>query len=267
MKLQWLNEFSDIGSEISQQESIKLAKVNSSYMALSSHSPDYRKISDDQLSPNKRQHKKHLLRRASSVNSINNNLTKNSDVLNTIDKFDFSIFKVTKMLGRENTLNLVGWKILENLDLIDIINEEKLACFMDKIYLAYSRDVQYHNDLHGADVAQMAYRILTKGYLAEILNLTKLDLLSFVIAALCHDVGHDGFNNSFHSNAFTKRAIDSNDVSVQETYHAAETFRCLNHDCSNFLENMNKEEFRLFRKRVIGMILATDMAKHASDLA
>lgn len=30
---------------------------------------------------------------------------------------------------------------------------------------------------------------------------------------------------------------------------------------------MTKQEFKLFRKRVIGMILATDMAKHASDLA
>jgi hypothetical protein len=30
---------------------------------------------------------------------------------------------------------------------------------------------------------------------------------------------------------------------------------------------MTKEEFKLFRKRVIGCILATDMAKHASDLA
>ena len=30
---------------------------------------------------------------------------------------------------------------------------------------------------------------------------------------------------------------------------------------------MTKQEFKLFRKRVIGLILATDMAKHATDLA
>jgi hypothetical protein len=41
----------------------------------------------------------------------------------------------------------------------------------------------------------------------------------------------------------------------------------LKEDCSNFTEDLNKQEFKLFRKRVIGLILATDMAKHASDLA
>lgn len=30
---------------------------------------------------------------------------------------------------------------------------------------------------------------------------------------------------------------------------------------------MGKEEYKLFRKRVIGLILATDMAKHTADLS
>lgn len=113
----------------------------------------------------------------------------------------------------------------------------------------------------------MAYRLLTACNLASILRLNKLDLLSFIVAALCHDVGHDSFNNAYHINAGTKRAIDFNDVSVQESFHAAETFRILREDCSNFTEGLTKQEFKLFRKRVIGLILATDMAKHASDLA
>ena len=99
------------------------------------------------------------------------------------------------------------------------------------------------------------------------MNLNKLDTLSVIIAAVCHDLGHDGFNNSYHSNAITERAISSNDVSVQETYHASETFRILNDPIYNFADKFSKDEFKLFRKRVIGMILATDMAKHVSDLA
>lgn len=54
-----------------------------------------------------------------------------------------------------------------------------------------------------------------------------LDCLSFLTAAVCHDLGHDGYTNGFHVNAVTPRAIDSNDVSVQEHYHAAELFRIL----------------------------------------
>lgn len=57
------------------------------------------------------------------------------------------------MIGRESAMPLVSWSILESLDLIEIVNEEKLAIFLDNIYLSYNRDVQYHNDLHGADVA------------------------------------------------------------------------------------------------------------------
>ena len=37
-------------------------------------------------------------------------------------------------------------------------------------------------------------------------------------------------------------------------------------DC-NFAEGFSREEFILFRKRVVGIILATDMAKHAADLS
>jgi hypothetical protein len=35
----------------------------------------------------------------------------------------------------------------------------------------------------------------------------------------------------------------------------------------NFLSKLKTEEFKLVRKRVVGCILATDMAKHFADLA
>lgn len=50
--------------------------------------------------------------------------------------------------------------------------------------------------------------------LRGLLKMDKLDILSFLIAAVCHDLGHDGFTNSYHVNAITLRAINSNDVSV-----------------------------------------------------
>ena len=95
------------------------------------------------------------------------------------------------------------YKILENLDITGVIDQEKLACFLDRIYMKYSRSVQYHNDLHGIDITQMGYRMLTHGGLKNILKLNKLDLLCFITAGICHDVGHDGFNNAFHINALT----------------------------------------------------------------
>jgi len=34
----------------------------------------------------------------------------------------------------------------------------------------------------------------------------------------------------------------------------------------NFLEDVSKDDVKVFRKRVVGMILSTDMAKHMQDL-
>lgn len=108
---------------------------------------------------------------------------------------------------------------------------------------------------------------LTKGGLINLLELDKKDILSFLIAGLCHDLGHDGFTNGFHSNALTKRAIRHNDISVQESFHVAETFKIISNLETNFLERFSYEEFKVIRKRIIGCILATDMAKHGADLS
>jgi len=49
-------------------------------------------------------------------------------------------------------------------------------------------------------------------------------------------------------------------------YHSAELFRILHDNKSNFLITLKRDEFLFFRKRVIGLILATDMANHMSHL-
>jgi 3'5'-cyclic nucleotide phosphodiesterase len=76
------------------------------------------------------------------------------------------------------------------------------------------RDVHYHNDLHGIDVGHMAYLFLTEGRLTSLLALDHVDTISLLTAAICHDLGHDGFTNIYHVNALTDRAIRYNDVSV-----------------------------------------------------
>ena len=35
----------------------------------------------------------------------------------------------------------------------------------------------------------------------------------------------------------------------------------------NFLSNLQREQFTSFRKRVVGLIIGTDMARHAIELA
>jgi high affinity cGMP-specific 3',5'-cyclic phosphodiesterase 9 len=113
----------------------------------------------------------------------------------------------------------------------------------------------------------MANLFLTQGELTKVLELDHIDIMSFLTAAVCHDLGHDGFTNGYHCNACTTRAIRYNDVSVQENYHVAEAFTIIKRDGTNFLDQLTNDEFKVVRKRMIGCILATDMAKHASDLS
>lgn len=91
----------------------------------------------------------------------------------------------------------------------------------------YRRDVQYHNDLHGIDVAHMGHLLLTQGGLKELAELSSVDILSFLLAGICHDLDHDGYTNAYHVNTMSQRAINHNDVSVQESFHVAEAFKIL----------------------------------------
>lgn len=77
--------------------------------------------------------------------------------------------------------------------------------------MGYRRDVEYHNDIHGADVLQMMFVFLKQGNLLQLASLNGLDLLSILIGCVCHDFGHDGLNNAYHVNKISKRAIRYND--------------------------------------------------------
>ena len=101
----------------------------------------------------------------------------------------------------------------------------------------------------------------------EYAHFNNIDTLSLLVAALCHDVQHDGFNNRYH--VVTKSPINQmyGEQAVQENFHAAESFAILNQTDYNFLEDFSRDDFKTFRQRFTGIILATDMARHTSDLA
>lgn len=74
------------------------------------------------------------------------------------------------------------------------------------------------------------------------MELNDIDILSFLIAAICHDFKHDGFTNSYHVNARTRRAITYNDIAVQENFHVGQTFELLSDSAYCFTSVLSKEE-------------------------
>jgi len=74
--------------------------------------------------------------------------------------------------------------------------------------------------------------------------LTEIEIFSLLVGAMCHDVGHDGFNNVYHQKAFTERARAHNDQSIQENFHCALLFEAVTEfEDINIFEGLTKEQF------------------------
>jgi hypothetical protein len=89
-----------------------------------------------------------------------------------------------------------------------------------------------------------------------------LDILTFLISATVHDVGHPGFNNAFMVSINSKQALIYNDQSVLENYHCSLTFQILQKEKSNIIKNLSPTERNYFRKTLINNVLSTDLSKH-----
>lgn len=93
----------------------------------------------------------------------------------------------------------------------------------------------------------------------------KFDTLSLLVAALCHDVGHDGFNNKFHVITESDLYHRYGDLNVQERYHAAETLMLLSMSEYDFVDGkLQSTQCQLFKKRLVECIIHTDMAEMKS---
>jgi hypothetical protein len=65
---------------------------------------------------------------------------------------DFDILDFSKLVKRENILSYMAINSIKELHLEDLTCKTELGSFLTKITGTYRKDVQYHNDLHGADV-------------------------------------------------------------------------------------------------------------------
>ena len=219
---------------------------------------------------------------------INNSKPKNSQIIKNeeripinslVDKYfnelkevidkDFDIIEFKNKVGYKNVLPLVCHVILKTLGLIDkkVISTSKLGSFLYKVSDSYLESTLYHNALHGSDVTQSLCVYLINSNAEQISETTVLDLLGLVVSAMGHDLGHPGYNNNFHVNAYTELALTYNDASCLENFHTSFLFKILRKDENNILEKFSKQNFKSIRKRMIGQILATDMANHVEVIS
>lgn len=192
----------------------------------------------------------------------NNELINNTQELIKDKSFNIHTFY------KENSNNpflVLAYAAFSNFNLIDIFEDDKIKFynFIDKVRSGYLK-VPYHNEKHGIDVCVSIHSFIYHAENFKIkMKVNDLDIMTLMLAAICHDFAHPGYNNNFHINSLSSYAIIYNDKSVLENYHSAETMKILLQEGCNFLESLDKASFKKFRKLFVESILATDMTFHA----
>ena len=181
---------------------------------------------------------------------------------------EFNIFDLEKKVGHKNVLPIMGRTMLDSFGLIDekIMPVDKLEPFLISVANQYLTSTLYHNSLHGADITQTICLFFNNSNAEEICHTQAIDLLSIIIAALGHDIGHPGLTNTFHINASTEMAITYNDSSCLENFHLAKLFKTIRKKETNIFEKLSTQDYKKIRKKMISEILATDMAIHGKIL-
>lgn len=70
-----------------------------------------------------------------------------------MSSYKFNIFNFSKNVGRNMQMPFLATNLLRKNNLLQSIDHHKFLQFIVQIYNRYKRSVEYHNDLHGADVA------------------------------------------------------------------------------------------------------------------
>ena len=173
-----------------------------------------------------------------------------------IDSWEFTALG----FSRAEILRLI-WKIFEEFGIPDGIDVEIFQQFLMALYGNYY-DNPYHNIYHVVDVLQCCYHLLKHQASRLRCLLTPDDVFALLVACLSHDVGHPSFGNTLLRESQHPLAILFNDTSVLENLHAFVLFSIIRQPCYDFLHNWPEDRRKLFRKRVLSCVLATDMNSH-----
>lgn len=181
------------------------------------------------------------------------------------NEWGFDVFALDRRC-RAKPLTFTGWEALLRIGAFaefDLI-PESVRQFLLLAEDNYSSEsiAPYHNRIHAADVVQTVFVMMTTMGFSPFFD--AMDLLVGVLAAVIHDVGHDGKSNNFHIDTRDEIAMLYNDRSLLENYALTTSFRLLAdvQKGSDMLSGLCREQRQIFRKEIVDMVLCTDMSVH-----
>lgn len=177
--------------------------------------------------------------------------------MGALESLDFNVWEYS-----HEQLVSAAWIMIRDLDAFHQIPQPVLREFLQSVAENY-HDNPFHNWHHGFSVMHFAWlccRQLMREECTKILS--SVEILSMLIAALCHDLQHPGHTNAYEVNIGSDLALLHHDTSVLEQHHAVSTLRLLRNPERNILAHLSPEQVRSCRKMIVGAILATDMVHH-----
>ncbi|XP_059349656.1 high affinity cGMP-specific 3',5'-cyclic phosphodiesterase 9A isoform X2 [Ammospiza nelsoni] len=172
--------------------------------------------------------------------------------------FDVWLWEPNEMLScLEHMYHDLG--LVKDFNINPITLKRWLLCIHDNY-----RNNPFHNFRHCFCVTQMMYSMISLCSLQE--KFSQIDILILMTAAVCHDLDHPGYNNTYQINARTELAVRYNDISPLENHHCAVAFQIISQPEFNIFSNVDQDQFKQIRQGIITLILATDMARHAEIL-
>lgn len=184
-------------------------------------------------------------------------------VLSKADTWEFDILELREVTGGRE-LQTLGWHLLHNVYGFVVGDPTVWTRWLQWVESAYLT-TDYHNATHAADVLQTVHFFLCSG-VRSLFSSTQL--LALLLAAIVHDLGHDGLNNGFHKESMSERAVAHNDRSVQENYHVSLAFsHSFAHPSLNIFALLDRRVMKELRSLMITLVLATDMSFHFEHLA
>jgi 3',5'-cyclic-nucleotide phosphodiesterase len=211
-----------------------------------------------------------------SKRSKRNQKSINPEEISTSALFSWDFCSLDKS---EEDLVGICVRVFKELKMVEIfeLDEAKLRRFVMGVRTRYNKN-PFHNWKHAVMVLHTTYLFITQ-VAAEFC--TDLEVLSLLVAALCHDCDHNGMNNAFHINSrsdlallcmldllrallgFTSRCLCSldNDQSVLENHHCFSGFDVLFEKGNNFLDGLADGDYKRFRSLVIDCILGETLCR------
>ena len=157
---------------------------------------------------------------------------------------------------------LLSTSLMKRLDISED-NEKKLINFINEIYKCYNPN-DYHSFTHACHVflnCKCLWDHLTPTS-QEAYSSNDIYEFALLFSAFIHDVDHLGIPNTKLIDQNHKYAKDYNNQSIAEmrSIYLAFDFIESNDNKNNFLIDLDKKEYQLFKSIVIELVLSTDAA-------